>query len=238
MYKTHFITSKATRQKRPMTVYTEMQVKGTELSKFELNWLEKYEALKQYKKRYGNCNVPQHWAENRSLGAWVIRQRAYRKYMHPERVEKLNNLGFIWDLYEYWWNQKYEELKTFKMFYGHCKVPKLQGKYMQLAEWVSKQRIDYHQKHQRLHEEKIRKLEQIGFYWGVINTPWQKRLSELKEFKSRFGHCNVPQLWKENPPLASWVSIQRLKHSKKVLPIDRFKILDKLGFSWKIKGHK
>jgi hypothetical protein len=39
----------------------------------------------------------------------------------------------------------------------------------------------------------------------------------LGRYKERFGDCNVPQGWAENPRLASWVRIQRgLKTSGKL----------------------
>jgi len=43
--------------------------------RFRKNWNEYYEDLKEYKNKYGDCNVPQFWATDRKLGKWVAKQR-------------------------------------------------------------------------------------------------------------------------------------------------------------------
>jgi len=210
----------------------------TSITKFDLEWNGKHSELQLFKQRFGHCNVPQHWQENTSLGRWVIRQRTYKEYLSPERVSQLKKLGFIWNLPDYWWNTRYKELVKFRKKYGHSDVSKGSESYLQLAEWVGKQRRDYKKKYSRLNQEKIQKLNELGFHWGVINTPWEQRYKELLEFKLHFGHCRVPQRWKENLPLASWVAIQRREHKNHRLNPNRFKQLDELGFLWKIKPRK
>jgi len=43
----------------------------------------------------------------------------------------------------------------------------------------------------------------------MINTLWDQRFNELKEYKKRFRDTNVPSGWEENPQLATWVNEQR-----------------------------
>jgi Helicase associated domain len=38
---------------------------------------------------------------------------------------------------------------------------------------------------------------------------WYERLGELYAFKRRFGHCNIPKKYPENPRLSAWVSLQK-----------------------------
>ena len=45
----------------------------------EPQWLDKYQQLKRYFQQYGDCNVPQRYKENPSLGAWVNAQRQHYK---------------------------------------------------------------------------------------------------------------------------------------------------------------
>jgi hypothetical protein len=56
-----------------------------------------------YKRRHGDCNVPQGWAKDPRLGSWVNTQRMYKKKldrgepspgMTAERAAKLAALGF------------------------------------------------------------------------------------------------------------------------------------------------
>jgi hypothetical protein len=64
----------------------------------DARWMEKYQKIKEFQKREGHCLVPQKWKEDgESLGSWVSSQRAARQSMQPERLEKLDALGFIWN---------------------------------------------------------------------------------------------------------------------------------------------
>lgn len=38
---------------------------------------------------------------------------------------------------------------------------------------------------------------------------WNEHYEELKAFKGRYGHCNVPRGYKENVKLGRWVDKQR-----------------------------
>lgn len=40
----------------------------------------------------------------------------------------------------------------------------------------------------------VRKLEELGFAWQLcIVLGWDAMFEELKEFRAKHGHCNVPQ---------------------------------------------
>ncbi|MEI6764674.1 MAG: helicase associated domain-containing protein [Bacteroidota bacterium] len=59
---------------------------------------------------------------------------------------------------------------------------------------------------------------------------WHEHYAQLSDFKKRFGHCMVPNNWDENPLLANWVHYQR--HRASTLSIEKYQLLDKLGFEW------
>ena len=68
-------------------------------------WEAKLAKLAQYKRRHGDCIVPQRWAEDKQLGNWVHDQRARKKKldkgepsdgMTAARAVKLEALGFAW----------------------------------------------------------------------------------------------------------------------------------------------
>ncbi|WP_257666480.1 helicase associated domain-containing protein [Parapedobacter tibetensis] len=211
--------------------------KKVSIHKFELDWQAKFWELKAFKDKFGHCNVPQHWQENHVLGRWVIRQRVRKDKLSPDRIDRLNGIGFIWDLPDFWWECKYSELLAFKEKYGHCNVSKGTDGYKPLADWIVKQRKDFKQKETRLDTWKIGKLNQAGFNWGtIIRVPWEYRYKELKEFEKEHGHCRVRQGWKENPSLGNWVSIQRRK--KRELPQGKIDLLDRIGFDWVLKKRR
>jgi len=56
---------------------------------------------------------------------------------------------------------------------------------------------------------------------------------ELRKFKEREGHCNVPSKFSDNPELGIWVSNQRANRLK--MSKERASKLDSIGFTWGIK---
>jgi len=61
--------------------------------------------------------------------------------------------------------------------------------------------------------ERIRKLEAIGFVWNpkaeANAEAYDDKFKQLVAFKETYGHCNVPQDYPTNQPLATWVNHQR-----------------------------
>jgi hypothetical protein len=45
----------------------------------------------------------------------------------PERIARLEAIGFEWDPQKAQWNQMFEKLQTFAADLGHCKVPKVRS---------------------------------------------------------------------------------------------------------------
>jgi hypothetical protein len=120
---------------------------------------------------------------------------------------------------------KYQKLAEFKKRHGHCVVPRSWG---ELGKWVfhQRERIAF------LPPRKRKLLDDLGFDWTPLDTVWNQRLSELKEFKKRFGHSRVPENWSENPRLAHWVAHQRQAGRRGTLARDRISRLNAIGFFW------
>jgi hypothetical protein len=56
--------------------------------------------------------------------------------------------------------------------------------------------------------------------------------AELQSYKNRYGDCDVPSQWEQNPKLASWVTRQRALQRRGQLSPQRKAQLDALGFDW------
>ena len=65
-----------------------------------------------------------------------------------------------------------------------------------------------------------------------LDAQFEERLHELEEFKAKYGHCRVPQVWKENRRLGQWVATMRNLKKANKLPHDRAKLLEGVGFVW------
>lgn len=200
-----------------------------------------YELLR-FRLQKGHTRVPSTYG---TLGIWVYRLRvqyqAWEKHHHPDqrnhnhhnhnnhnnrgawdltpdRIEVLDSLEFVWDLFKYQsdqvWNDRYDELVQYKQLHGHCNVP--QTSPGELGKWVKHQR-DYYSnlQHGRLHragtltDDKIERLNALGFEWRLIQmVGWDQRFAELCEYKRLHGHTNVPT--QTSGALGRWVSKQRI----------------------------
>ena len=156
------------------------------------------------------------------------------KGLNEERIAQLNSIGFVWaakgrggeDLNaNVRWNERFEELKAYKNEKGDCLVPTKYPENTKLARWVGNQRQHYrfYMKAKEegtidpqaggMNEERIRKLESIGFCWNArpdaSSDCWNARLQELVAYRDEHGNCNVPRNYPRNQGLANWLSNQR-----------------------------
>lgn len=137
----------------------------------------------------------------------------------------IENIGSLWD-------ERLGQLKAYKDAYDHCNVPAKWPGNPSLGNWVRSQRRQY--KIDELSEERVKKLEGLGFSWALHEDLWEEKYSELENYKSRFKNCEVPKSWPENPSLANWVKTQRKAYKNEDLSSKRIKMLNKLSFSWSL----
>ena len=55
------------------------------------------------------------------------------------------------------------------------------------------------------------------------------------DYKRVQGHCNVPQGYKENTQLGTWVDTQRASTRRGNMDEEKRKKLDSIGFTWKVR---
>jgi hypothetical protein len=121
-------------------------------------WKNRLSELVDYRKIYGDCNVPQTYSKNTKLGMWVANQRRYYK-LHREgkklpmtifRIQALESLGLEWERTSFGtvWEDRLSELADYREKHGHCNVPRGYSENTKLGMWVGGQRNEY-----RLHLE-------------------------------------------------------------------------------------
>ncbi|KAL3775719.1 hypothetical protein ACHAWO_011455 [Cyclotella atomus] len=95
------------------------------------------------------------------------------------------------------WNERFNELQEYKRQHGNCRVPR---KYSNtLHHWVDQQRKYFREG--KIHQDRLQRLNEIGFSWNACESRWSLRYSQLMLFKKQYGHCRVPQKYAENPQL-------------------------------------
>ncbi|MDB4411573.1 Helicase associated domain protein [bacterium] len=196
-------------------------------------WEQNFQELVDYKKRYENCMVPQGWGDGK-LANWVnvLRRDMKKELIEPDRVKRLDDIGFVWNPMEEAWEEKYQELKAYYHEYGNCLVTKSLGV---LYAWIRNQRRRH--KNGKLDADKKTKLDALGFIWDVEEASWEEKFQELVDYKEQHGNCMVHRGWGDGK-LATWVLAQRRKKKSGALDPERIKRLDALNFVWDPYGEK
>jgi transposase len=227
---------------------------------------ERFMQLSLFHQQNEHCNVPKSY--DASLCEWVKNMKysyANRKIgkktnmnLSQERIDKLEELGLNWTSTSH--DERFtvycHELIKFKKKFGHCNVPWNYAASHGLGTWCNTIRVAYNamqrneekKEKKSLTQERIDRLEEIGFEFAVKNVgeKFKKQCAALIKFREDNGHCNVPQRYRENPSLGQFCTnmrvayncIQNEKKPKHNLTQDRIGRLEEIGLKWKVKDHE
>jgi superfamily II DNA or RNA helicase len=206
-----------------------VQLRAVEVSadRFEY-WIE---LLLRYIARTGNARVPSsHEEAGASLGQWVGRVRSKKNEINPERIARLNDLGFVWDANDASFKHYFHLLELFVAREDHANVPRDHFEEGEpLGEWVRSRRINK----SSTSPEFIERLESLGFVWNTRDQSFEKHLSALNRYVARHKHARVPKGFREGGVnLGGWVVQVRARPW--VLRPGQVDKLNKLGFIWSV----
>jgi hypothetical protein len=154
-------------------------------------WHTRRKELATYKQVNGHTNVSTLDATNKPLGTWVANQRTQYKLlqdgkkslMTTERKKSLNELDFEWRLggirSNASWEERLQELATYKQVNGHTNVPQKCPSNKPLGHWVKNQRQEYRlfkkNENSQITTERIKSLNELDFEW----SPGKRRTTLL-----------------------------------------------------------
>lgn len=165
----------------------------------------------------------------------ILYNRNPKKYS-KERYERLTKEGFTYDVNsdedQIRWNEFYEKLKTFKVEFGHCNASQTSPdpELRKLGKWVNTQRTLYKGRMSngrfiQMLPERIKLLEDLGIVWNKKDAEWDKGFEELKAYKVKHNHFNIPQ---SQPSL--YYRVRRFRLKPQLLSPIQKKKLDSIGF--------
>ena len=147
------------------------------------------------------------------------------------------------------WSIRYNQLRQYVVKNGNCRVPFHYKLNPPLGLWVQNQRSNYKKaktsKGTKLTDERISKLNSIGFFWGKnyadeshesFDAIFETNLSELKQHKETFGNFSKVH---PNQELGIWITRLRteyklfLKGQTSLITLGHIQKLKQIGFSWK-----
>jgi len=217
---------------------------GFTFNQLDKEWNDMFDKLKLYKANHGgDTNVPFTYSRDPSLGNWVSHQRRQFKktnngQLTDERIQKLQSIGFTFSQQDQQWNDMFDKLKLYKANHGgDTNVPFTYSRDPSLGNWVSHQRRQFKKTNNgQLTDERIQKLQSIGFTFSQQDQQWNDMFDKLKLYKADHGgDTNVPQGYNPDPQLGTWVNTQRTQYQKVnngSLTTERINRLDEIGFEW------
>uniref|UniRef100_A0A7S3LBB6 Helicase-associated domain-containing protein n=1 Tax=Amphora coffeiformis TaxID=265554 RepID=A0A7S3LBB6_9STRA len=174
----------------------------------EESWENRYRQLQEFYAEHGHSNVPEHYPDNPSLGKWCSNQRTYysrrcrgeMSSLTEERIQLLEDLGFVWHYWRYKFDVMLNRLSTFYREHGHIRIPTRDTQNEDLRYWITIQRYYYHHRQRDLEsdgvssvpltEERIRAIESTipDFSWrarggrgGPSSQDWAKLFDEMRK---------------------------------------------------------
>ena len=211
--------------------------------------LEKaFNELLKYKVLFGHPNVPINYLtpEGFPLGHWLsFKRKCYRNNKIPKEIKKrLDDVGVIVDFDDDSFSEGFNETIKFKSIHGtpnapctcatklgtRCSYVTPEG--FPLGGWQTRQRQSY--KKNKLSQDQIQQLEEIGFCWDRIDEAFEKGFNETLKYKKLFGTPNAIRTYitPEGFPLGQWQGVKRSAYNKNKLPQDKIKCFEEIGFVW------
>ena len=208
-----------------------------------------YKIAKDYYNEHGNLLVPHDYKDKdgKQLGKWLssIRIKYHSKTLRISRqkVDKLNQIGMIWNVLDYKWNAKYEEVKKFYAEYHDLNLlPLYKGEEGQkLLSWIKSQRSIYYSNKEGLkYTEKITKLEQVGIVCKHNDELWNDMYTLAVNYHDKYHHLLIPVYYEteDNKKLGVWIRNQRKSYVKGDLSLERVNALEAIGMTWKVNETK
>lgn len=164
---------------RPLTKeqYEQLNAIGMIWDVFDSQWEKGYEHAMEYFKTHGDLLVPNKYKSDDGfpLGTWITARRGgymgYGSWAKPTEAQigRLEAIGMVWDVEEYFWMKNYNLAKAFYRKNGHLKIPKryITAEGEALGIWIQRQRQMYRGKanNKNLTEERVDLLNQINMIW-------------------------------------------------------------------------
>jgi len=221
----------------------------------DINWQKIYNLAMSYYKHYGNSEIPGSFKTKNgidydengiALGGWCIKQRARVKNLSPERIKKLELINFRFETQNIknLWDERYDLVVAYYKHYGNSDIPrKFKTKNgidydengIAIGEWCNRQRNIQ----KELSEEKIKKLDAIGFRFANKNTiiAWEEWYQLALTYYKHYGNSDIPGKFKTKNgidydkngiAIGEWCSRQR--QNQKELSEERIKKLKEINF--------
>lgn len=212
----------------------------------DLSWERYFAEAKRYYMEHGNLNTSVNDVTDTGirLGAWICQLRTYRKsrikraYLTEERVKALDEIGMIWDVPDYLWEENFAECMEYYRTHGDLEIPNAYCSPggLKIGGWLRRQRLIRNGKTNgaRLTQEQIARLDSIGMIWKTRpEQKWDKAYAEAKAYYEAYGNLKVPVSYvsPSGYRLGNWIADRR-ERGKEKHSLEQQRQLDSLEMIW------
>ena len=214
--------------------------------KHNSTWEMSYRAACEYKKKYGNLDIPVAYTteDGCKLGRWLRRQRDKQDDLSAVRKAKLDAIGMVWNTGDPW-EEKIQLVEAYFDEHGDVNIPAdyvINGVW--LARWLTEQIARYNGKAKNgkiLTSEQEKRLEALGIRKNVSRNDlaWEEQYTEAKRFYEENGHLSISKRYvsTNGKNLGVWVQRQRTYRRDGKLKEEQIAKLDEIGMVWDISKH-
>lgn len=212
--------------------------------KDERTWEEMYTLYNEYIKAYHKVEISlEKIYKGERLGVWVYQQFYHKDKLNQEQVDKMEDLGFHWDIGEILgdkvskfiitWHDRYSLLLEYEEEKGHTLLTSTEVyKGVPLGSWLYRQRAAFDKG--ELSDGKEILLVDLGVFLGSWEEQgWDYKYYYAKRYHQRHKNLKVPvgyQIGGFN--LYSWLEFQKKKKLDGALESDRIKKLEAIDIQW------
>ena len=220
----------------------------------DISWERYFEAAKQYYEKYGDLLPAITFIDENGIdiGRWIRGQRTARKNgdtrhsLSEDRIKRLDEIGMVWDVPDYLWEEGYSAAVKYHKEHGDLLVPNgyVDTSGFRLGTWINSQRKARRSDRETMTEDKIARLDALGIVWDdLIEKQWNDMFQTLCDYKNKHNSLNIPTEFeaKNGQKLYSWVRTQRERYRKGKLSAERIEKLKSIDFvfelpdMWEIK---
>lgn len=200
-----------------------------------------------YQEKYGTTCIPARFKsdDGQYLGLQVYRIRKGITKLSNEELQKLNNVGFLWEIQprkRIPFDEIYNALKAFKAEYGHCnvKVNYVTPDGLHLGILLKNIKAGS----RKTNDQQKAKLINLGFEFSKKTHEkthakvFETFYNELTKYKEEYGDCLVQAKYISPNGYRLGTSVMNVRACRKNLSYDEQKKLENLGFVWRIRERK
>ncbi len=210
----------------------------------DVAWNKFYTAAKKYYDEHGDLFVP---VSDKNLygvklGRWIANLRTLKRsnircsYLTSERIKLLEDIGMVWEVYDYIWEQNYHAAVEYYREHGDLNV---NNRYVskdgiRLGAWITSIRTARRGKSLKAMPtaEQIARLDELGMVWEPLhNVAWEKSYNAACVYYKEHGDLEIPVAYttEDGCRLGKWIRRQR---DKDKLSPERVSKLSQIGMVW------